>query len=108
MISSKPWTVKSKVKFTPPKRKTISTTIGSTKTTVQPQPTRKKTPRRTIPQLTGTVEAILDKLDNMKTVLEWSGNGEVTVVKGQDQKKVHVKEVTIPRTIFEDIFVFDK
>lgn len=106
MISSKSMMVKSEVKFTSPKRKTISTTISTT--TVQPQSTRKKSPWRTILQPTGTLEAIVDKLDNMVTTLEWPENGEATMIKEVEQAEMNVKEITMPRTIFEDIFVFDQ
>lgn len=106
MISSKSLTVKSEVKFISPKRTTIST--SSTTTTVQPQSTRKKTPWRTILQPTGTLEAIVDKLDNMETTLEWLENGEATMIKEVEQAEMNVKESTMPRTIFEDIFVFDQ
>ncbi|XP_003977163.2 zona pellucida sperm-binding protein 3d.2 [Takifugu rubripes] len=108
MISSKSLTVKSEVKFISPKRTTISTTISSTTTTVQPQSTKKKTPWRTILQPTGTLEAIVDKLDNMVTTLEWPENGEATMIKEVEQAEMNVKEITMPRTIFEDIFVFDQ
>lgn len=106
MISSKSLMVNSEVKFTSPKSKTISTTISST-TTVQPQSTRKKTPWRTILQPTGTLEAVVDKLDNMVT-LEWPENGAATMIKEVEQAEMNVKEITMPRTIFEDIFVFDQ
>lgn len=108
MISSKSLTVKSEVKFISPKSTTISTTISSTTTTVQPQSTRKKTPWRTILQPTGTLEAIVDKLDNMVTTLKWPENGEATMIKEVEQAEMNVKEITMPRTIFEDIFVFDQ
>lgn len=107
IVSSKPLTLRSEVKFTSLKRKTIST-ISSTTTTVQPQSTRKKTPWRTILQPPGTLEAIVDKLDNMVTTLERPKNGEATMIKGVEQEEMNVKEITIPRTIFEDIFVFDQ
>lgn len=95
--------MKSKVKFTSLKRKLISTTTTSSTTTAQPQFTRKKTPWRTILQPTGSLDTIVDNLD-----LEWHGYGEATMVRGLKEEETSVKEDTIPRPIFEDIFVFDQ
>lgn len=102
IISSRPWTVKSKVNFTSPKRKSISTTTTSTITTAQLQFPRKKTPWRTILQPTGSLDTIVDNLD-----LEWHGYGEATMIRGL-QEEMSVKEDAIPPPVFEDIFVFDQ
>lgn len=56
----------------------------------------------------GTLEAIVDKLDNMVTTLEWPENGEATMIKEVEQTEMNMKEIKMPRTIFEDIFVFDQ
>lgn len=50
----------------------------------------------------------MDKLDNMVTTLKWPENGEATMIKEVEQAEMNVKEITMPRTIFEDIFVFDQ
>lgn len=74
--------MKSKVKFTSPKKKSISTTTTSTTTTAPPQFTRKKTLWRTILQPTGSLETIVDNLD-----LEWHGYGEATMVGGREEEE---------------------
>lgn len=93
--------MKSKVKFTSQKRKSISTTTSST--TTQLQFTKKKTPWRTILQPTGSLETLVDNLG-----LEWHGHGEATLIKGLEEEETSEEEETIPHPIFEDIFVFDQ
>lgn len=47
------------------------------------------------------------KLDNMVTAWMWPAYGEAEIVEGIEETEINAKEGTIPRTIFEDIFVFD-
>lgn len=46
---------------------------------------------------------MVDNLD-----LEWRGYGEATTVGGLEEEEMSLKEDTIPRPVFEDIFVFDQ
>ncbi|XP_042346674.1 zona pellucida sperm-binding protein 3d.2 [Plectropomus leopardus] len=124
IISSKPWTIEPKVKIPKaPKRKTVSTatitTTTTTTTTAPPETTRDVTDWRT----TSQAETSRGKVVNMVGELKWPFGGEGVTwvevegeekqVKGsavveEEEEEEEVEVVTIPRTIFEDIFDFDK
>lgn len=130
IISSSPWTVEPKVKPTAaPKRKTsttttTTTTTTATKTTVRRTETTREVPeRRTTLHFKKVAVTPMGKVENKVKELKWPyGGGGVTwiEVEGEQQQqrvkgsavveKEKVKEevVTQPRTIFEEIFIFDK
>lgn len=101
---------------TAPKRKTISTTTTTTITAAQPQTTRQMTEWRTTLQPEETPVTAMGKVDSMVKELEWPfGGGGVMWIEGEGEEKqvkgsavVEVEEVTVPRTIFEEIFGMDK
>ncbi|TKS82476.1 Zona pellucida sperm-binding protein 3 [Collichthys lucidus] len=132
IISSSPWTVEPKVKPTAaPKRKTsttTTTTTTTTKTTVRRTETTREVPeRRTTLHPKKVAVTPTGKVENKVKELKWPyGGGGVTWIEeeGEEQQqakgsavvekekvKEKVKEeevVTRPRTIFEEIFIFDK
>ncbi|XP_073341138.1 zona pellucida sperm-binding protein 3d.2 [Pagrus major] len=121
IISSRPWTIERKVKPTPaPKRKTVSTTTKTTTTPTAPQSTRKVTEWRTTLQPEEMAATPMGKVESVVKELEWPfGGGGVTwvEVEGEEQQvkgsavveeEEEEEEVTEPRTIFEEIFDFDK
>ncbi|XP_070767889.1 zona pellucida sperm-binding protein 3d.2 [Enoplosus armatus] len=116
IISSRPWTIEPKVKpTTAPKRKRVSTTT-TTAAAPQPETTREVTERRTTSQPEAITATPVGKVENTTKELEWPfGGGGVMWVEVEGEEKqvkgsavVEEGEVTVPRTIFEEIFDFDK
>ncbi|XP_029360759.1 zona pellucida sperm-binding protein 3d.2 [Echeneis naucrates] len=120
MISSKPWTIESKVKPTTNlKRKKVPTTTTTTKATA-PQPEVNTEETQSSTTSPPHVEAVthLGKVENTVRRLQWPfGGGRVAWV-DLDGEKRQVKgsavveeeeeeEVTKPHRIFEEIFHFD-
>nr|XP_046255999.1 zona pellucida sperm-binding protein 3d.2 [Scatophagus argus] len=118
IISSRPWTIEPKVKpTTAPKRRIVSTTTTSTTTTTaQPQTPREMTEWMTTSQPKETPVTPAGKVGSTLKELEWPfGGGGVTWFEAEGEEKqvkgsavVEAEEATIPRTIFEEIFDFDK
>lgn len=122
IISSRPWTIQPKVKSTTAqKRTTVPTTTTTTTAAAAPQPetTKEVTEWRASSQPEVIAVTLMGKVENTGKELEWlSGGKGVTWIEMDDEEKqvkgsavvMEVKEevVTQPRTIFEDIFEFDK
>ncbi|XP_035528691.1 zona pellucida sperm-binding protein 3d.2 [Morone saxatilis] len=93
--------------------KTITTTIAAAP---QPETTKEVTERRTTLQLEETAVTPVGKAASPVKELEWLfGAGGLTWVEEEGEEKqvkgfavVEEKKVTEPRTVFEDIFDFDK
>ncbi|XP_039663054.1 zona pellucida sperm-binding protein 3d.2 isoform X2 [Perca fluviatilis] len=123
IISSRPWTIRPKVKATTAPKRTVPTTTVTTTTTTttapQPETTREVTQWRESSQTEVLAVTLMGKVDNRGKELEWLFGGEaVPWVEMEEEQQVKgsavvvVEEkaevVTQPRTIFEDIFEFDK
>ncbi|XP_078108429.1 zona pellucida sperm-binding protein 3d.2 [Sander vitreus] len=134
IISSRPWTIQPKVNLTSaPKRRTAAATAAATAATAaataataaataataaQPETTREVTEWRASSQPEVIAVTLMSKLENTGKELKWLSGGEgVTWVEMDDEEKqvkgsavVEVKKEVVaqPRTIFEDIFEFDK
>ncbi|XP_034553638.1 zona pellucida sperm-binding protein 3d.2 isoform X2 [Notolabrus celidotus] len=125
IVSSRPWTIGQKVKPTAaPKRKRVSTTTSTTTSTTETAMTREVTKMKTTLQPEAIEVTKTGKVENTVKELEWPFGGEgVLWVELEEEKEKEVKgsavveeeeeeeeeeEVTRPRTIFEEIFGFDK